>query len=435
MLTDSQAAILVYYLKDVTLSKGQQDRLIQKYWEANEEERREIARAYAYLFSTKDFVDRLLYHLDYYPHQLTNQSGSTDGNSDASVHCTTSSFPSAKLSGIPEEHGDGGTERNGSHGSVGSPVFPNRMLSHDLSSSDSSSIDTPEGASSGGSLLHLPHSPRTASGTHSPVTPSSSGSTSTFSSVMSRAATIGPSTSSSRRIVQAEMRLRTAITDQFSKLSGAGPFPISFGLARSEVERKEVVELFTSQFEHPDPTEILRLLSLPQGCNTRTRRRISGGYTWYIRSLTTGELVCAVHVMAHHLQTHHFVEMPLFATGPGYKNNGFGRLLNAALCAWCGEADFEFIMISADVNAIPFWEHLGYAPMSVKEKKSIEFYYQHECYRFKSATPMLGYCGPTGRFQSTGGREYTAQTAREELQRVLRRMTKFVVVGPLGFEE
>lgn len=435
MLTDSQAAILVNYLKDVKLSEGQQDRLIQKYWEANEEERREIARAYAYLFSTKDFVDRLLYHLDYYPRQLTNQNRGNDGHSDASVPCTTSGSL-ADVSGTPEGHGEKEVEGGGSHGGGGgSPVLRNHTLSHDPSSSDSSSIDTPEGASSGRIFLHLPHSPRTASGTHSPTSPSSSGSTSTFSSVPSRAATIGSSTSMARRIVQAEMRLRTAITDQFPKLSGAGPFPISFGLARSEVERKEVVELFASQFEHPDPTEISRLVNLPQGCHTRTRRRISGGYTWYIRSLTTGELVCAVHVMAHHLQTHHFVEMPLFATGPGYKNNGFGRLLNAALCAWCGEADFEFIMISADVNAIPFWEHLNYAPMSVKERKSIEFYYQHECYRFKGATPMLGYCGRAGRSQSSGGRGYTPQMAREELQRVLRRMTKFVVVGPLGFEE
>lgn len=77
--------------------------------------------------------------------------------------------------------------------------------------------------------------------------------------------------------------------------------------------------------------------------------------------------------------------MPLFATAAGYKRNGFGRLLNAALASWCASAGFEFTMVSADAQAIAFWEHLGYVRMSRREKQQIAFYYEHECYKFKKA--------------------------------------------------
>lgn len=445
ILTDAQAAVLVKYLKDVQLSNEQQDRLIQKYWEADEEERREIARAYAYLFSTKAFVDRLIDHLDYYARQRTGQSHPHPtllNDRDSSSNAINGSAPGS-IGGIEEmESGvvDGG---KGSSGEGGNGVrwTAEGSASHDLTFFGSSGMRSPEGhllaGPTGTYRLNLSQSTAMA-GSSSPTSPSSWGSSSSFGSpVTPRNPTAGggSSTALSRRIGQTEMRLRTAITDQFSKLSGPGPFKISFGLVRSESERREVVDLFASQFEHPDPTEILRLVSMSQGCHTRSRRRVSGGYTWFIRSLNTGELVCAVHVMAHHVQTHHFVEMPLFATAAGYKNNGFGRLLNAALSAWCAEADFEFIMISADVNAIPFWEHLGYAPMSAKERKSIEFFYENECYKFKGATPMIGYCGGIAGVHGGGIKGYAAQVAREQFQNSLHRMTKFVVEGPLGFEE
>lgn len=452
ILTDAQAAILVKYLKDVRLSREQQDRLIEKYWEANEQERCEIARAYAYLFSTKEFVDRLINCLDYRAQQQAGQLRQTDGKnsyhnglSGGACGSCESGTPNVVMGGMECREGVQGSGSSSSRtGEMGCQKNGDyRGPAGDVSTRDGSDIVSPDSNASGGGFLSLPNASSSYSHqgtphtTSSPTPPSSSNAASPFSSpVTPRTPNIlAGGASSSRRIVQTEMRLRTAITDQFSKLSGPGPFEISFGLVRSEAERREVVDLFASQFEHPDPTEILRLVSLPQGCHTRTRRRISGGYTWFIRCLLTGEVVCAVHVMAHHFQTHHFVEMPLFATGAGYKNNGFGRLLNGALAAWCAEADFEFIMISADVNAIPFWSHLGYAPMSAKERKSIEFYYQHECYKFKGATPMLGYCGGVAGAHGGGRKGHAAQLAKEQFQNALHRMTKFVVVGPLGFEE
>eukprot|EP00796_Vickermania_ingenoplastis_P005137 gene5137-3688_t len=326
MLSDEQAATIIKYLQTVELNEDQQDRLVNTYWDASDEERKEIARAYAYLFSSKAFVDRLIHQFN-----LRNQQ---------------QSYP----------------------------------------------VGTDE---------------RPASPALGPA---------------------GNSGARSRR-VHSQMLLRTAIEDQFSKLSGPGPFPISFGLVRTEQERQEVIDLFASQFEHPDPPELQRLVSLPQTFSTRTRRRVSGSYTWFIRSLTTNEVACAVTIIAHHHPTRQFVEMPLFATGGGYKNNGFGRLLNAALMAWCTEAAFEFVMISADAQAVPFWQRLGYETMSVKERKSIEFYYQHECYQFKGATAMIGYC-TAGAYNG----DQAAKQAKKVLEGLIQRMTQFVIVGMLGLE-
>lgn len=334
MLSDDQAAVLIKFLKNVELNSDQEKRLITLYWEANDEERKEIARAYAYLFSKRSFAIQLL---DY----VSPPAGQNNSNSTSSGH--SGSGPESPL---------------------GSPS--NRQ--------------------------------------------------------------------GSTRRIQTQMRLRTAIDEQFSKLSGPGPFPISFGLVKTEEERREVIALFASQFEHPDPPEIQRLVLLPQTFNTRTRRRISGSYTWTIRSLTTGEVACAVLLIAHHHGTHHFVEMPLFATAVGYKNNGLGRLLNAAITAWCTAASFEFIMISADIQAIPFWKHLGYRMMVSKEMKSIEFYYQHECYKFKGAEAMIGYCSSASE-QMYGSETLAKTVCSSRLQQVLSRMTKFVVVGCVGLEE
>lgn len=363
MLTDEQAAILVQFLKDVRFTDEQQDRLIEKYWEANDKERTEISRAYSFLFSKKQFIERLLKSFDIRQLQAEQQIAASSASNDSVSEGST-----IGCSGNATE----------------SPLSPS-SLSYPSSAS---------GASSG---------------------------------------RVG---SRSNRQLHAKILLRTAIEDQFPKLTGSGPFPISFCLVRTEAERKEVADLFASQFEYPDPPEILRLVSLPQALNTRTRRRTNGSYTWYIRSLTTRDVVCAVNVIAHHHFTHHFVEMPLFATAGGYKNNGFGRLLNAALCAWCAAASFEFIMVSADTKAIPFWKHLEYKMMSLKERKSIDFYYMHECYKFKGAEPMIGYCRDVNPgCPVVSNLPYAAQVAQEKLENVLKRMTKFVVVGPVGFEE
>ncbi|CAG9583737.1 conserved hypothetical protein [Leishmania major strain Friedlin] len=240
------------------------------------------------------------------------------------------------------------------------------------------------------------------------------------------------------RRTHAQHLLRSTIQEHFPKLTGPGPYALQFGCVQSEKEREEVIELYSSQFLHPDPPELHRIVALPSSFSTRTRKRISGSYSWYLRCLATQELVCAVTVTVHQQETIRFAEMPLFATGVGYKKNGFGRLLNAALLAWCAEVGLEFIMISADVQAIPFWRHLGYRAMTRGEKNRIDFFYQHDCCKFKGAETMIGYCnvdrgngslsGGVGRraFHSGGSTEVLHRSVRQ----VLAQLPRFVVEGP-----
>ncbi|CCW60072.1 unnamed protein product [Phytomonas sp. EM1] len=366
MLTDQQMGILIKYYQTIHLTGEQKDRLIKKYWEANGEDRKEIARAYAHLFAQDaGFVQRLMFYHDHYI-----------------SHCS-----------------------GGRAGGAASP---------------SAWDPAPSGSSDGGS-----------------PTPSSpfSGSNGGFAPP--------------RRLTHTQRLVRTAIQDQFPRLPGPGPYALRFALVQSAAERQAVVELYASQFEYPDPQELRRLVTLPQSLSTRTRRRVHGSYTWYLHCDTTNEVVCAVTVTVHHHQTHRFVEMPLFATAAGYKRNGFGRLLNAALAAWCQRKEFEFVMISADVQAIPFWRHLGYEMMSKRERNGIAFFYEHECYKFKGAEAMIGYCRPSHAAASAASSTSLAADAKTEAGRedskktpvtllynqrpeiVLQGMPKFVVVGPL----
>ncbi|KAG5488611.1 hypothetical protein JIQ42_00222 [Leishmania sp. Namibia] len=240
------------------------------------------------------------------------------------------------------------------------------------------------------------------------------------------------------RRTHAQRLLRSTIQEHFPKLTGPGPFALQFGCVQSEKAREEVIELYASQFLHPDPPELHRIVTLPSNFSTRTRKRISGSYSWYLRCLATQEIVCAVTVSVHQQETIRFAEMPLFATGVGYKKNGFGRLLNAALLAWCAEVGLEFVMISADVQAIPFWRHLGYRAMTRGEKHRIDFFYQHDCCKFKDAETMIGYCaaGRVGGSVSSGTRRGAAHSSGSEevlhrsVGQVLAQLPRFVLEGP-----
>ncbi|CBH15718.1 hypothetical protein, conserved [Trypanosoma brucei gambiense DAL972] len=343
LLSDEHLALLAKYYATVEFTGEQKDALIEKYWEANEAERKAIARAYASLFANDaDFIQRLLAHYDMHvsPH-MSQGASSCNENGEP---CKSEAELSA---GAPAEQ-DGNGSNNGS--------LPAR-----------------------------------------PAKPSK-----------------GPS---GQQLTYSQLVLRTAIQDQYSKLSGDGPFPMAFGLVLSEEERREVIDLYSLQFQYPDQPELQRLVILPQTHSTRTRRRAKGSYTWYLRSLNTNEMVCAVTIMAHHYETHHFVEVPLFATGVGYKKHGFGRLMNAALLQWCVETGFEFVMISADVKAIPFWSHLGYKTMEKSELTRIVFYYEHNCYKFKGAEVMIRYC-----------RTWPTDGVKEALARV----QKVIVSGHVG---
>ncbi|CCW66956.1 unnamed protein product [Phytomonas sp. Hart1] len=355
MLTDHQAAVLIKYYQSVRLSGGQKDRLIQKYWAANGEDRKEIARVYASLFANDAaFVQRLMF---YHDHHLNPSGG-----------------------GGSQGHGRDAMASGGSEGGSSAPGSPF------------------SGANPGGGFSLAGSSPR--------------------------------------RLTHAQRLVRTAIQDQFPKLPGPGPYALRFSLVMSEAERREVVELYASQFEYPDPPELQKLVMPPQSLSTRTRKRINGSYSWFLRCESTGEVVCAVTITAHHHQTHKFVEMPLFATAAGYKKNGFGRLLNAALATWCRRKEFEFIMISADVQAIPFWRHLGYEMMSKRERNGIAFFYEHECYKFKGAEAMIGYCRPShgklnAEVSELGKKSPFLLFNHQRPEIVLQGMPNFVVVGGL----
>lgn len=425
MLSDKDAALLIRYYQSVELAGEQKDRLIVKYWEAGEAERRQIALTYAKLFAEDGaFVQRLVAYFDFRKHAAAN------GNHN---HHNDGSSPT----------GASPTINNTSCFGIGSEPVSSPFSNHN------GSFDG-FGVSGGG-------------GTGSPTTGAGAGGGGGGGYVQSR-------------MTHSQRLLRTAIQDKYPKLAGPGPYRLSFGIVRTESERKEVIDLYASQFTAPDPPELQRLVTLPQNHSTRTRRRISGNYSWYLRCLDTREIVCAVTVTAHHHNTHHFVEMPLFATAGGYKKNGFGRLLSAALAAWCVRADFEFIMISADVNAIPFWRHMGYEMMTGSELKKIEFYYQHECYKFAGAEAMVGYCSPARWFRGataaasqapppplpspamasatassdigpasptafvTAGSPTTAAPAPvplcgQRVSDVLRKMGKFEIVGPLELRD
>jgi hypothetical protein len=320
------------------------------------------------------------------------------------------------------------------------PTFIQRlMFFHDCQHSPTVGGDptSPAGGPAGSAPI-TPQAQRDAGGGASPVVGSPTGS-SAFSSPTTTTTT---SSHHMSRRMHAQRLLRSSIQEHFPKLTGEGPYALRFGCVQSESVREEVVQLYASQFLHPDPPELNRIVTLPSSFSTRTRRRISGSYSWYLRCLATQEIVCAVTVTVHQQETIRFAEMPLFATGVGYKKNGFGRLLNAALLAWCNEVGLEFVMISADVQAIPFWHHVGYRLMNRGERKRMDFFYQHDCCKFKDAETMIGYCsaasnygvGAAGRRRvrgnNGGGSAGSEDVLYQSVTEVLAQMPRFVLDGP-----
>lgn len=323
------------------------------------------------------------------------------------------------------------------------PTFVQRLIFFHDNQYCSNSGNPSSSLSPAGSAVANQAAPHGAGGTSPLVGSSASSSTaaSPTGGISFSSPTSSPSHHGSRR-THAQRLLRSTIQEHFPKLTGNGPYALQFGCVQSEAVREEVIELYASQFLHPDPPELHRIVTLPSSFSTRTRKRISGSYSWYLRCLATQEIVCAVTVTVHQQETIRFAEMPLFATGVGYKKNGFGRLLNAALLAWCDEVGLEFIMISADVQAIPFWRHVGYRLMNRGERKRMDFFYQHDCCKFKDAETMIGYCS-----HATAGAGGAARRRRVEsnssgsggsavdvlhlsVQEVLAQLPRFVLNGP-----
>jgi hypothetical protein len=190
---------------------------------------------------------------------------------------------------------------------------------------------------------------------------------------------------------QREMRLANVAEEITPRLIGDGPFTLEFGLVLTEDMRTEVVNIYSKQFVHPDAKTLAKMVVIPRSQSTRTRKNIKGSYTWCLKCLSTNEIVSCVTALVHRKDANtSIVEVPLFATGSGYKKNGFAKLLNVALLEFCVDhlVDCPLVVVSADPKAVPFWTHLGFREMSRSEKKTIEFLYEHSFFKFQDAVPM-----------------------------------------------
>ncbi|CUG63052.1 Hypothetical protein, putative [Bodo saltans] len=190
---------------------------------------------------------------------------------------------------------------------------------------------------------------------------------------------------------QREMRLANVAEEITPRLIGDGPFTLEFGLVLTEDMRTAVVNLYSKQFVHPDAKTLAKMVIIPRSQSTRTRKNIKGSYTWFLKCLSTNEVVSCVTALVHRKDANtSIVEVPLFATGSGYKKNGFAKLLNVALLEFCVDhmVDCPLVVVSADPKAVPFWAHLGFREMSRSEKKSIEFLYEHSFFKFQDSVPM-----------------------------------------------
>lgn len=182
------------------------------------------------------------------------------------------------------------------------------------------------------------------------------------------------------------LMLRKAVEAAVAKLSGPGPFTIEFGLVIDEVTNREVIELFNSQFVNPDLAVLQKMITVPKRTSTRSRQKAGGNLTWFIRSVNNnGEIACAVSCHIHANATLRFMEVPLFATKAGYQKMGLARLLTAALKDFCVQEGMHYLLVSADVKAVPFWTTLGFAKLELSLRQSID---KDECYDFKGSEVM-----------------------------------------------
>jgi hypothetical protein len=193
-------------------------------------------------------------------------------------------------------------------------------------------------------------------------------------------------------------RLRHAIDDAVPKLSrGGGPYAVRFGVADDVQLINLALQLYSGQFTYPEMSSLKQIVTVPKRTTTRTRRNPIGNFTWFLWCMATNEMACVVTTVVHSLDRLRFIEMPLFATASGYKRVGLGRLLNAALQEYCKDCGAEFILVSADQNAVDFWLTMGCVHLAKDLEKRIGFLYRSECSQFEGSvlltwTPPRGPC-------------------------------------------
>jgi hypothetical protein len=215
---------------------------------------------------------------------------------------------------------------------------------------------------------------------------SKSGRATPASAAASRAADAsGPADTAGKSRPLTSRQLRDAIDTAVAKLqAGTGPHPVRFGVVSDKQLNTLALQLYGTQFTHPEPSSMKEIVTVPRRTTTRTRRNPAGNFTWFLWCVTTNEMCCAVTATVHTIGSIRFIEMPLFATASGYKKTGLGRLLNAALQEYCGTVKADFILVSADQAAVPFWQSssMGYKPITREDMRRVDFYYKSECQRF-----------------------------------------------------
>jgi hypothetical protein len=189
------------------------------------------------------------------------------------------------------------------------------------------------------------------------------------------------------------MSVRKAIAE-LPCLTGPGPFSIEMMRVLDETTNTKIVHLYASQFFHPDLHETQRIVTPPRMQSNRSRQRKvqSGVFSFYLFCHVTGEIAASITAIIHNEMTLRVVEVPLCAVASGYKRLGFGRLLGAALQALaCEKLEAEVMVVSADPEAIPFWEKCGFTTMSRQWNSRLGLYL-NGFHKFLGSTYMTWEC-------------------------------------------
>lgn len=223
--------------------------------------------------------------------------------------------------------------------------------------------------------------------------------------------------------------LRSKLDTALCRLSGPGPHTLEFGAVLGHEVNAAVIALYASQFKYPDGPALNQLVQTPKNLSTRTRKKITGNYSWYVAAVETGEIAAAVTVTIHKLDSEtHFVDVPLFATGLGYQHIGLARLLNAGLQEHCHRTGCAFILVSADPAAVPFWkrDNMGpYTDVTPQLRARLDWALQHELASFSNAQ-LLVWHPP---------KDLPRDANPGWVDAALQRMNNFVIRGPAQFPQ
>ena len=214
--------------------------------------------------------------------------------------------------------------------------------------------------------------------------------------------------------------LKAEIFSSLAVLSGEGPFMLRLGSANCPTSVSEVIQLFSQQFTNPPISDLKRMIRVKPCVGTKTRRNLHGSCVWTVADVANNTVVCAANCEIHKCGTLSFVEVPLFATKSGYLKQGIARLLIAAIKDYVIQFEIEYIVVSADPGAVPFWTSQGFSPLVGALKGRILTEYKDACQEFIGSQLLV--------WPSTGD----APHVKSYVQLALASMPNFKVEGTLG---